>query len=80
MGFVGLSRSTYYVFIDRRVNQEEAANEYSVGKKASAGRPKPGYSYTLDGRKIPDETIKSWTVLLSKVMDFRMVTGSSPSV
>jgi putative transposase len=60
VGFVGLSRSTYYAFIDRRASSEGTLDEYLVGRKAPSGRPKPGYSYTLDGRRIPDETIKSW--------------------
>jgi putative transposase len=64
LGFVGLSRSTYHAVIDRKDDVKEAANEHSVSGKAAAGRPVPGYSYTFDGRRIPDETIKSWICTL----------------
>ncbi len=55
-----MSRSTYYAVTDGRDDGEGSGGEGSVHRKASAGRPVPGYSLAYDGRRIPDETIKSW--------------------
>jgi|SRR5690554_3577401 len=49
--FVGLAQSTYYDNINRKQNDNKGSNN-------PAGRPIPGYSYTLNGRKISDDQIK----------------------
>ncbi|MGQ9571536.1 MAG: IS3 family transposase [Thermodesulfovibrionales bacterium] len=48
--FVGLKRSTYYYRIGK----------YTGIRGKSTGRPKPGYSYTTEGKKVSDEQIKEW--------------------
>ena len=52
LGFVGLSQSTYYECIGRDIYDN------SNTSNNPEGRPIPGYSYDLQGNKIPDEQIK----------------------
>jgi Transposase and inactivated derivatives len=55
---VGLAESTYY----ERLKRAQRSNEGSSNVKR--GRPCPGYSFTLQGRKISDEQIKEWLLEL----------------
>lgn len=55
---VGLAESTYYDRLKRARQAKEDAN------KGNRGRPCPGYSLTLEGRKVSDEQIKEWLMEL----------------
>ena len=54
LGFVGLAPSTFYENIDRK----KTTKEEKAGK--AVGRTKTQFSYTLNGKKIPNEQIKEW--------------------
>ncbi len=49
-----LNPSTYYYSISRETEEKEE----------NGGRPIPGYSYTIDGRKVCDMQIKEWIMEL----------------
>jgi putative transposase len=51
---VGVARSTYYYYVNKKHTQ----------RAASGGRPVPGYSYTVDGTRVSDEKIKNWLLEL----------------
>ena len=55
LDFVGLAPSTFYENINRK---KELTKEEKTDK--AVGRPQTQFSYTLDGKKIPDEQIKEW--------------------
>ncbi|MCM3698672.1 IS3 family transposase [Paenibacillus macerans] len=55
---LGLAESTYYERLKRTKRSTETSN--SPGR----GRPCPGYSLTLQGRKVSDEQIKEWLLEL----------------
>lgn len=57
LDFVGLSQSTYYNNIKREKSKSNTSNNPN-------GRPIPGYSYNLEGKKISDEQIKEWLMEL----------------
>lgn len=47
------SVQTYYANVNKTDNSNNISNNPN-------GRPIPGYSYTIDGRKINDKLIKEW--------------------
>ena len=57
LDFVGLSQSTYFDNIKHNRNKNRVSNN-------PAGRPAPGYSYNLEGKKVCDEQIKEWLMEL----------------
>ena len=62
LGFVGLASSTYYEFIAREAEHNKGTSEGqpSIAGSSHSGRPIPEYTFTRDGRKLPDEQIKEW--------------------
>ena len=59
LGFVGLAESTYHEAVSRMKASTERIGVNSDTPKPK-GRPIPGYSYTVDGKKVSDEQIKEW--------------------
>jgi len=58
--WTGLASSTYY---DRKRRENQSDRRTSGHRR---GRPCPGYSLTVDGRKVCDEQIKEWLVELAE--------------
>lgn len=60
MRLTGLASSTYY---DRKRRESQPDRRPSGHRR---GRPYPGYSLTVDGRKVCDEQIKEWLMELAE--------------
>ena len=57
-----MALSTYYEFIAREAGHSKGTGEGQgpVAGSVHSGRPIPGYSFSWDGEKVPDEQIEEW--------------------
>jgi putative transposase len=56
LSLVGIAQSTYYKIMKRKKSPPEACDD----RVSRGGRPIPGYSFAVDGKKVCDEEIKEF--------------------